>query len=215
MARVKPMNLLTLPVLLAGTLVVSGCETIGNPLDVLSGKRNAPDEFQVLARKPLRMPGSLDLPEPRLGEASPLEPDPKTDAVIALLGQPTAAGGVTGGAGEQALLDAASASARDTEIRRRLEAEEAAYEANKPYEPPTIFELLSGKSDEKHEDALNPAAEARRLQTEGVAPAPVDPDAQPPAEEGERSSEARLFYETGDGKPKNELPSATSGQPAF
>ena len=215
MAPLKPTNLLTLPALLAGALAVSGCETIGNPLDVLQGKRNAPDEFQVLARKPLRMPGNLDLPEPRLGEASPLEPDPQTDAVIALLGRPSPVSGAAGGAGEQALLDAANASARDTEIRRQLEAEEAALEDNKPYEPPTIFELLSGKSEEKHEDALNPAAEARRLQTEGVAPAPIDPDAQPPAEEGERSSDAGLFYETGDGKPKNELPSATSGQPAF
>ncbi|MEM1300749.1 MAG: DUF3035 domain-containing protein, partial [Pseudomonadota bacterium] len=61
---------------------VSGCETIGSPFDALSTKKRAPDEFQVLARKPLKMPGTLDLPEPRLGEVSPLEPDPTTDAIV-------------------------------------------------------------------------------------------------------------------------------------
>ena len=205
---------LTAIALFTGVMTISGCETIGNPLDIVQGKRNSPDEFQVLARKPLRMPGTLDLPEPRLGEASPLEPDPQTDAVIALLGQPVATTGASGGSGERALLDAANASAQDTEIRRALEAEEAAYEANKPYEAPTIFELLSGDTPETYEDAINPSVEARRLQTEGISPAPINPE-DVPAEEGERSANDRsLFYETDDGKPKNELPSAAT-TPAF
>lgn len=191
---------------------LAGCDTFGNPVDILSGKRITPDEFQVVARKPLRMPGSLSLPEPRLGEVSVLEPDPRTDAVIALLGGPVVAGGASGGAGERALLDAANASAEQTEIRAALQADEENLDANQPYEAPSIFELF-GTSKEKPADAIDPAAESRRLQVQGISPAPVDPEERPP-EEGETSQDPGLFYLTPDGKPANRLPSATT-TPAF
>ena len=199
----------TAMVLVAGAMAVSGCDTIGNPLDIIQGQRSAPDEFQVVARKPLRMPGTLDLPEPRLGEASPLEPDPQTDAVVALLGQPTTARGAAGGAGERALLDAANANAQTSEIRAALEEQEATYQANKPYEPPSIFELLSGDDNEPVEDALDPSIEARRLQTEGVAPAPINPE-DAPADGEERSSGDGRYYSYDDARQPSPIP---SGQP--
>lgn len=192
--------------------MLAGCDTLGNPMDILSGKRTTPDEFQVLARKPLRMPGSLALPEPRLGEASALEPDPRTDAVIALLGGPVVAGGSSGGAGEQALLDAANATAEQTEIRAALRADEENFDSNKPYEAPSIFELF-GPSEKKPEDAIDPGAESRRLQVQGIAPAPINPEDLPPEQAEEREG-AELFYNTVDGKPDNKLPSATT-TPAF
>ncbi len=201
-------RVLSVAAALAAAVSVSGCETIGSPLDALSAKRDAPDEFQVLARKPLRMPGSLSLPEPRLGEISPLEPDPGTDAVVALLGSPVSPVQTGTSSGEQSLLGAANANATQTEIRALLDQDIEQGDANEPYETPTIFELFS--SDEgPPADAINPQSEARRLQTQGVSAAPIDP-ADRPAEEGEAadSSGPDLFYQTDDGKPANRLPSA-------
>ena len=191
---------------------LAGCDTFGNPVDILSGKRITPDEFQVVARKPLRMPGSLSLPEPRLGETSLLEPDPRTDAVVALLGGPVVAGGAGGGAGERALLDAANASAEQTDIRAALRADEENPDSNQPYEAPTIFELF-GSTEQKPADAIDAGAESRRLQVQGISPAPVDPEERPP-EEGEAAQDRDLFYSTPDGRPANRIPSATT-TPAF
>lgn len=187
---------------------LSGCETIGNPFDALGGKKRAPDEFQVLARKPLKMPGTLDLPEPRLGETSPLEPDPTTDAIVALLGVPT---NVTGGqpsAGERALLSAANASANDREAALQLEETERQLDENKPYEAPFIFEVFGG-GDEKVEDALDPIGESQRLQSEGVGVTPVDPNYKPPEEKPE-SERVRQTYESTDRRPTNRLPNANT-----
>ena len=198
-------------IVMTGTVLgLSGCETIGNPFDVLSGKKQSPDEFQVLARKPLRMPGSLALPEPRLGEVSPLEPDPNTDAVIALLGAPIQRASTGTSAGEQQLLGAANTAANQSEIRTLLEQDEQTIDENKPYEPPSIFELLSPSGETKPENVIDPAAEARRLQTEGVSAAPIDPDDNPNPEPLITSEGPDLYYETDDGKPNNKLPSAST-----
>ena len=162
-----------------GLSVLSGCDTIGNPLDAFTGKPKPPDEFQVLARKPLRMPATLDLPEPRLGEPSPLEPDPKSDAVVALLGVPEIGpDGTAATAGEQALLDAATAGVATGADRDRLDAQIQEFEENQPYQPPFLLDVLEGK--ETVRDVIIPAPEARRIQSEGIAPAPIDPNEEPP-----------------------------------
>lgn len=192
---------------------VSGCETLGNPLDVISGDRPTPDEFQVLARKPLKMPGTLDLPEPRLGEASPLEPDPTTDAVVALLGVPSATAAPQASAGEQALLSAANASAANSTSSAQLEEAEVRAEANRAFEAPLITDVFGVRDEPVTEDALVPDAEARRLQTEGVAATPVDPNAVPPqtaSSEEAFDPSSRPTYETDDGKPQNRLPRANT-----
>lgn len=194
-----------------GGIALSGCETFGNPVDIISGKRTKPDEFQVVARKPLRMPGTLELPEPRLGEESPLEPDPRSDAVIALLGGPVVSGGGAGGAGERELLEAAGAAAAQGESAAIIEEREAALDANETYEPPSIFEVFGSSDDESTEDALNPAAEARRLQREGIAPAPVDPTAVPAETPGEAQQGDDLFYDTTGRRPENRLPVPNTG----
>lgn len=195
---------------LGAALIVglSGCETIGSPFDALKGKKRAPDEFQVLARKPLKMPGTLDLPEPRLGEVSPLEPDPTTDAIVALLGVPTAVSGTQPSAGEQALLSAANASANNRELAVQLEQTEQQLEDSKPYEPPLIFEVF-GRDDDTVEDALDPTREAQRLQGQGGGVSPVDPTAQPEQEQT-RSEGRGLFYDPNDRRPTNRLPSRNS-----
>lgn len=199
-------RILSRAALCAAALTLAGCETFGNPLDVMRGERVTPDEFQVLARKPLRMPGSLDLPEPQLGTRSPLEPDPQTAAIVALLGAPTVASSQTGASpGEAALLDAANAAATDPNLDNELQAREARLEEDQPYVPPSIFELFEDEPAEGFEYTINPAAEARRLQQQGLA-APIDPDDRPVQEE--RAPSPPTEEDFIDRVPNNRLPSA-------
>ena len=168
-------------------VVLPGCDRIGSPLDAIGGNRPAPDEFRVVTHKPLNMPGSTALPEPRLGERSPLEHDPNSDARLALTGNAGTAAGAGSSAGENALVTAAAASAARGETGTALSAAEADLTSNKPYEPPTIMELLNLEG-ERAEDVLDPNAESRRLSGEGVAPTPVNPNDAPPAEAGEEDT---------------------------
>ncbi len=105
-------------------LALSAC---GNPLEALGAKIPPPDEFQVIATKPLVMPATAALPDPRPGAPSPLDPDPHREAVQALLG--TSASPVEStsppSAGEQILLSSANAAAASSEIRVQLEEETA------------------------------------------------------------------------------------------
>lgn len=166
-------------VLAPALFALIGCDTIGNPIDVMSSKKPSPDEFQVVARKELRRPpalGSSTLPEPTPGAPSPLDPDPQADAIAALTGQRVAASAPRATSisrGEAALLAAANAEAADPDIRSEIVAENAEIEDNKPYEPPTIFEVFSGGTAYDPEDVVDPNAESKRLQESGV-PAPVN-----------------------------------------
>jgi len=186
-------------------LALSGCDSIGNPLEVLAAKRPAPDEFQVIARAPLRMPVSASLPEPQLGSPSPLDPAPQRQAMAALLGQPALSASGQPSAGEQALLAAAEASGSNPEIRATLESDRR--RQNETYEAPLFWELFSSKERVQHENMIDPRIEARRLQGEGVARAPVDPD--------DRVTETRTREEPKsdypihvDRRPQNKLPSS-------
>lgn len=166
------------------TALLAGCDRVGSPLDVLTGGA-PPDEFRVTTRKPLNMPGSTALPEPRLGERSPLELDPYADARTALTGTSASRSGA-GSSGESALVAAASASAAKGESGDVLAKTEADLTRNNPYEAPTVLELLN-LDGEKAEDVLDPNSESRRLRTTGVAPAPVDPDDAPTTDPAERN----------------------------
>lgn len=199
------------PLMVALALGLGGCDTIGNPLEAVGGKAPAPDEFQVIARKPLVMPPSRDLPEPRLGAASPLDPNPNRDAIIALLGTDTLAVASANGSGaEQVLLDSANAAAASPDVRVQLERDKVETEANKPYQPPTVAELLFGKDPNAPDPAtvLDPVSESQRLQRQGLA-TPNDPKATPPDEAtpgpviiGDGTNPERR------GPPRNTLPSA-------
>lgn len=164
-------------ILLGGVAVtaLSGCDRLGSPFDALGGKNASPDEFKVVTRKPLNMPGSaVRLPEPRLGERSPLEHDPGSDARELLTGERTDVR--TGGsAGESALVAAATANNANSTTGANLADREAELEKNKPYEPPTLVELL-GSDGKPAKDVLDPDAEARRLRTGATTTTPVNPN---------------------------------------
>ncbi|MEM9140859.1 MAG: DUF3035 domain-containing protein, partial [Pseudomonadota bacterium] len=113
--------------LAVGLGALAGCDQIGSPLDAITGQVKAPDEFEVLPSKPLRMPSSItQLPEPRLGDArAPVDPNPNADARQALLGAGQTSGG-TVSASEDALLGAANVEANRADIRTALPADVAA-----------------------------------------------------------------------------------------
>ena len=177
-------------VLLLGiaTIALTGCEKFGSPMEVLSGERPKPDEFRVVTRKPLNMPGTTNLPEPRLGERSPLEHDPGGDARALLTGDRYERTG-GGGAGENALVAAANSKAPSSEVGRSLAEREAEIDANKPYEPPTVMELLYGE-EAASADVLDPRAESRRLRADTKTP--VDPRERPEVEKPKRKRDGPL-----------------------
>ncbi|MHA1528651.1 MAG: DUF3035 domain-containing protein [Alphaproteobacteria bacterium] len=167
--------------LTAMLLAVPACDTIGSPLEMLGAAIPPPDEFQVIAHKPLVIPATVALPEPRPGAPSPLDPDPHRDAQRALFGtsDSSVVGAIEPSAGEKVLLSSANAAATSGEITVQLEQDRTREAAAKPYEPPSLVELLGwGGGEEKLDEAelLDPVAESQRLQREGYL-TPVDPNA--------------------------------------
>jgi len=168
--------------LMAMLLAVAACDRTGGPLEMLGAAIPPPDEFQVIVHKPLVIPATVALPEPRPGAPSPLAPDPLLDAQLALFG----AGGspvvsTTGpSAGERVLLSSANAAVASGDITVQLEQDRIREAEEKPYEPPTLVELFGGGGGKKKLDEselLDPVAESQRLQREGYL-TPVDPDAE-------------------------------------
>ena len=185
--------------LTAMLLALSACGSIGNPLEGLGVKIPPPDEFQVIARKPLVMPTAATLPVPRPGAPSPLDPNPHRDALQALFGSSGSpvVSTIEPSAGEQILLSSANAAVASSEIRVQLEEDRIREEAAKPYEPPSVGELLGLSKGEKLDESelLDPVAESQRLQREGYV-TPVDPNATAEVDE-EAPAPDDLSYPTG------------------
>jgi hypothetical protein len=132
---------------------------------------------------------------------------------VALLGSDAPPPSVGTSQGEQALLSAADVAASNPEIRQTLAEDRDGRGRNEPYEPPSIFELF-GAYDAPPEDVIDPGEEARRLQREGVAAAPIDP-ADRPVVEDEAVVEAPSQYpELGNDRRPNNRPFSTV-EPAF
>jgi hypothetical protein len=185
--------------LTAMLLALSACGTIGSPLEALGARIPPPDEFRVIARKPLEMPATATLPVPRPGAPSPLDPDPHRDALQALMGTSGSPVVTTiePSAGEQVLLSSANAAAASSEIRVQLEEDRIQEAAAKPYEPPSLGELLGFSGGEKLDESelLDPVAESQRLQREGYV-TPVDPNVAAEVEE-ERPAQVEPYYQPG------------------
>ncbi|MEO1330807.1 MAG: DUF3035 domain-containing protein [Pseudomonadota bacterium] len=137
-----------------------------------------PDEFTVVKRKPLALPGDQpqtvdDLPPPRPGAPSPLDPTPEQDAQRALTGD-VASGTSEASATEQSLLSQAGAENADDSIRTTLETERD-NELEGTMVDQVMNEVVTAikGSDPSQADALDPAAEAKRLAEEQGRPVPA------------------------------------------
>ncbi|HUF87980.1 MAG TPA: DUF3035 domain-containing protein [Thermohalobaculum sp.] len=201
---------------LALLLGLAACGQFGDPLEAIGARVPPPDEFQVMTHEPPVIPQTYSLPEPRLGAPSPRAPDSERAAIAALLGPEAAARAAASSPspGEQVLLSSANAASASSDIRVQLEEEKRQAEADKPYEPPLLWDLLgltrkNGEAAVDETEVIDPAVESERLQAQGVA-TPVDPDAAARAEE---ENKPRPEPEPIDRLPRNRI--GPPPQPAF
>lgn len=111
-------------VAMAAMLALTACsgDKVPNLMNLRSST-NGPDEFGILPPKALELPEDLTaLPEPTLGGANRTDPTPNADAIVALGGNPKAAGGIP--AGDGALVRYASRAGTAAGIRDTLAAED-------------------------------------------------------------------------------------------
>jgi hypothetical protein len=88
------------------------------------GGRSGPDEFTVLPTRPIEFPDNFSaLPPPTPGGMNLTDPNPTGDAIAALGGTQSNAGGIP--VGDAALVAAASRSGTDPAIRQTLATEDA------------------------------------------------------------------------------------------
>ena len=112
---------LTVATLVAATVAIAACSldsrrggTLRQQLGLAQG---APDEFLIIARAPIEIPSSFDLPRPEPGAPSRVEVNPLSDAHNALFlrPEPVRLGAASGG--EQVLLSGANAEGDNSVVR--------------------------------------------------------------------------------------------------
>ncbi|MEL6280461.1 MAG: DUF3035 domain-containing protein [Pseudomonadota bacterium] len=156
--------------------LLAGCSMSGLS-EELGFKREGPDEFTVVSRKPLTIPQDRTvLPVPEPGVQSLVDRRPSEEAALALGGS-TLQTADTQSAGERALLQGAAADNIDPEVRAIIEAEAA-----QASEDQLVLDRLFG--DPKIQaDTLDAAEETRRIAAEAkntknpdlvVPPEPVE-----------------------------------------
>ncbi len=132
-----------------------------------------PDESAVVLKRPLEMPSTLpssvdELPTPRPGARSRVEPNPEREAELLVTGRATTGASAEKSASETALLDAAGADAADPSVRATL-----AEEAEAREDGVRLLDGLLGRKPKGHEAELDAEAEAKRLaelkKSQGVA----------------------------------------------
>ncbi len=109
---------------LAAAAMLAACGNDDNPILMnLRPSGNGPDEFAILPPRPLQLPENLaELPTPTPGGTNLTDPNPRADAIIALGGNPQAAGGIP--AGDAGLVSYASRGGVTADIRSTLAAED-------------------------------------------------------------------------------------------
>lgn len=102
---------------------LAACGGNGTPQLMNLRTGDGPDEFGIVPPKALQMPETLaELPEPTLGGSNRADPQPFDDAIVALGGAPSAAGGIP--AGDSALYAHAARFGVESGIRSTLASED-------------------------------------------------------------------------------------------
>lgn len=133
---------LTTATVIAATAAIGACSldskrggTLREQLGVAQG---APDEFLIIARAPIEVPATFDLPRPQPGAPSRVEVDPAADAHNALFLRPDPVRLGAASSGEQVLLSGANADGDNSTVRDIL-AEEEEPEINENYGLTSLF----------------------------------------------------------------------------
>jgi hypothetical protein len=152
---------------------LSGCSGLRSSLGL---DRNPPDEFRVVSRAPLEVPGSFTLPPPSPGTPRPQEPTMTGQAASVVFGSGLPAGGAAapagsgGGSGEAQLLARAGADAAQPDIRSTVNREALAQiEENESW----IDTLIFWRDPLPPGTVVNPGAEAQRLRENEALGRPV------------------------------------------
>jgi hypothetical protein len=107
----------------ATVMTLAACGGDGTPelMNLRSGQ--GPDEFAIVPPKPLELPENLsELPEPTPGGTNLTDRQPGNEAIVALGGKPSAAGGIP--SGDSALYAHAARYGIDGGIRSTLASED-------------------------------------------------------------------------------------------
>jgi hypothetical protein len=112
---------------LTAAAMLAACGNDNDPILMnLRPQGNGPDEFAILPPRPLQLPEDLAaLPPPTPGGTNRTDPTPKEDAIVALGGNPQAAGGIP--AGDAGLVSYAARNGVSADIRSTLAAEDLEY----------------------------------------------------------------------------------------
>ena len=138
----------------------------------------SPDEFLIIARKPLLLPPNFQLTVPTPGVASRVELDPLADAHIALFNRPDPVRLALASRGEEVLLSGADADGDNAVIRQVL-AEEDPASGERRFGLTSVFGVPIPANLDELRTQLEPQEENERLRQEGY----LTPTAPPIAEE--------------------------------
>lgn len=165
----------------AGAALISGC-TIGSEGDGL-GERlgitaQSPDEFLIIARKPLELPPSFTLPTPQPGAPSRVAENPLTKAQTALLQTPERPRLAAASTGERALLSGAGAAGDNSAIREAL-ADEGLPEGERKFGLTSLFGYQIPADISEADSVLKSREEEELLKSHGLrtpAAPPIEED---------------------------------------
>ncbi|MEM7545544.1 MAG: DUF3035 domain-containing protein [Pseudomonadota bacterium] len=162
-------------VMAAGCTVGSGQgQGIGASLGL---SKTSPDEFLVIANRPLQLPPSFTLPVPTPGVASRVELDPLSDAHRALFNRPQPLRLNTASIGESVLLTGADADGDNAVIRQVL-AQEDPSAGERQFGLTSIFGIPIPATLDDRDALLESQEENERLRSEGFLTPTAPPIAQ-------------------------------------
>ena len=174
-------------VIAAAAAFVSACSvnseggSIGEQLGVTAG---APDEFLIIARKPLEMPASMTLTRPEPGAPSRVDPNPFHDAHASLYREKEPRRLSAPSGGETTLLAGADASGDNSVIRQVL-AEDNPDDVERKYGLTSFLGVpIPADFGAEEDSVVTPVAETQLLRRQGyltpTAPEGLADDEPPP-----------------------------------
>jgi hypothetical protein len=178
--------------MLGAFVALGGCSETRQALGL---NKQAPDEFQVVARAPLSLPPDYNLRPPAPGTPRPQEGTARDQAEAAVFGPSayqTAALDAPAGSsqGEVALLQSAGATGIDPNIRQLVDQEtNTLIEQDEKF----IDSLIFWRDPEPPGEVIDPVAEQQRLQENAALGKPVTEGETPVIERRERALLEGIF----------------------
>jgi len=170
-------------------VALGGCSQARQALGLT---KQAPDEFQVVARAPLSLPPDYNLRPPEPGAPRPQEGTTRDQAKTALFGTYDSgfASDMEGSPGEIALLQSAGATGIDPNIRKLVDQETNRLMAE---DKKFIDSLIFWRNPDPYGEVVDPVAEQQRLQENAALGKPATEGETPIIERRERGLLEGIF----------------------